>query len=305
MSNVKLLARPDARVQNMEAKMNTLADQLASLTLILKKGSSKRTTDRTGEIRDQYNGFEKGCSYCQKPGNSANKCPENPNRDIRCTNCGKMGHGLETCWSKSRNAYRRREGMPAKQNQVAVLNAAEDDSSTEDDSTSSDDEYDRNGFHVILDEEDRTGKFLAVKRGMDGQPVAKSPRTGPFDPMPIENILNPDHWARTEKRTKKKSKPAKKKAKRKSQPKRRDLGSEIKERYDVVSSITNAQSGLTFGQLWKGEAVNAKKELDKFFGKEKLKVSVVEASPLDPGRDETKEEKCLAVALVELHDTGV
>lgn len=67
MSNVKHLVRPDARVQNMETKMDTLADQLANFTLILRRGSSKRTVDRAGEIRDQYGGFEKGCSYCQKP----------------------------------------------------------------------------------------------------------------------------------------------------------------------------------------------------------------------------------------------
>lgn len=36
--DMKLLVRPDARVQNMEAKIDTLADQMSSLTLLMKKG---------------------------------------------------------------------------------------------------------------------------------------------------------------------------------------------------------------------------------------------------------------------------
>lgn len=38
---------------------------------------------------------------------------------------------------------------------------------------------------------DRTGKFLAVKRGTNGQPVAKNPGIRPLYPMPIDNFRSP------------------------------------------------------------------------------------------------------------------
>lgn len=87
--DIKLLVRPDARVQNMEAKIRDIADQLSNLTLILKKSHAKRPDDRVPQGSEGINGFEKGCSYCKMPGHGVNKCPENPNRERRCTNCGK------------------------------------------------------------------------------------------------------------------------------------------------------------------------------------------------------------------------
>lgn len=64
----------------------------------------------------------------------------------------------------------------------------------------------------------------------------------------------------------------------------------------MVSVLTNAPSGMTFRQLWKGEAVRAKKELDRIFGRDKLKLVVIEESDVDEKPE--KEEKCFAVALV-------
>lgn len=78
------------------------------------------------------------------------------------------------------------------------------------------------------------------------------------------------------------------------------MGSKLKGRYEVVPAFANAQSGLTFGQLWQGEAVIAKKELAKIFGKGKIKVSVVKVNHLGVKRDGTDELKCFAVALAGL-----
>lgn len=73
--------------------------------------------------------------------------------------------------------------------------------------------------------------------------------------------------------------------------------------YDVVSALTNAQSGITFGQRWHGGATSAKKELGCIFGKGKMKLGVFELSSI--GDDDEIEERCLAISLVQVHGTEV
>lgn len=75
----------------MEVIIHSLAEQLADLALVTKRTST--AVSGPSEI-------EKTCSYCQKPGHFANRCPENSNRNTRCARCGKHGHLEETCWSK-------------------------------------------------------------------------------------------------------------------------------------------------------------------------------------------------------------
>ena len=91
----KLLVRPDARVSNMESKIDSITDQLANLSLLMKKSTS------TTRFQDASRGdrSDRVCSYCKKTGHGAAQCAENPNRDKRCRRCGKIGHNEETCWS--------------------------------------------------------------------------------------------------------------------------------------------------------------------------------------------------------------
>lgn len=71
------------------------------------------------------------------------------------------------------------------------------------------------------------------------------------------------------------------------------------EKYDIVSVFTKAQSGLIFGQVWQGDTVSAKRELDRIFGKGGLKFGLVEQ---ENGRiSQEKEEKCLSITLVKVH----
>lgn len=100
---VKLLVRPDVRVHNMKAKIDTLANQLSNLTLILKKSHAQPSRECSGDGPSGKGTFDRSCSYCSKPGHGASRCPDNPNRDRRCANCGKMAHGPETCWSKPKS----------------------------------------------------------------------------------------------------------------------------------------------------------------------------------------------------------
>lgn len=79
-------------------------------------------------------------------------------------------------------------------------------------------------------------------------------------------------------------------------PRNKQLRAERSEKYDVVSALTNAQTGMTFGKLWKGDAAIARKELERIFGKGGLKVGVVSDDPNKEGED--VEEKCMAVARI-------
>lgn len=184
-------------------------------------------------------------------------------------------------------------------NQVAIR-GADDSSSSGGESLSSDEEYGRGNFHVILDKETDVEKIMAFKRAADGQPLPKTPRMGSQDPMPIRSLLNPVP-ADVEKKSvrKKKTSSQRKMKKKRSHPRRHSAMIDRPEKYDVISAMTNAPSGLTFGQLWRGDAASAEKDLDRMLGKNKLKVGVLEEDK-NQGNDE-QEEKCLAVASLKDH----
>lgn len=96
----KLLVRPDYRVKNMEDKIDTLANQMADLTLLMKKSQARSSRKQDADII---------CSYCKKLGHGANKCPDNPHRNVSCPVCGKIGQGEEICWSKNRSEIKKEE----------------------------------------------------------------------------------------------------------------------------------------------------------------------------------------------------
>lgn len=62
----------DARMQNMEARIDTLSDQLSNFTLMLKKSSGKSTGKRMGERPKEIGTYGKGGSYCRKSDHGAN-----------------------------------------------------------------------------------------------------------------------------------------------------------------------------------------------------------------------------------------
>lgn len=100
--DVKLIVRPDAGVVNMKAKIDTPADQISNLSLVLKKSESMRTKDRAGTGSSGHTGYDRGYSHCKKPGNGANQYAENPNRELYCPNSGKMSHGPKSVGRKIR-----------------------------------------------------------------------------------------------------------------------------------------------------------------------------------------------------------
>lgn len=74
-----------------------------------------------------------------------------------------------------------------------------------------------------MDAETRANEeqLLALKRGVDGQPLPKNQRTGVNDSMPIESLLNP--IPQIVKKSKKKLNRHKYKLLKKSHPKRKSL----------------------------------------------------------------------------------
>lgn len=181
---------------------------------------------------------------------------------------------------------------------MVLIDDGNQDSSPEDDSSSSEDERGHNGFHVILDDQEVEETFMAVKRNADGQALPKNTRTGPFDPMPEENLLNPARQPQKKGSSQKKTGAGKKKRSKKATNRRKTLQMEPQPKYDVVSALTNASSGLTFGPLYQGDASSPRKELEQIFGKGKLKVECLESGKSSSATKGRKEEKCLAVALV-------
>lgn len=70
-TEAKLLARMDARANNIKAKINTRADKLANLTLIIQKGHDQQVQDNIGRQQRSGTGEIGDCPYCSKPGHGA------------------------------------------------------------------------------------------------------------------------------------------------------------------------------------------------------------------------------------------
>lgn len=65
------------------------------------------------------------------------------------------------------------------------------------------------------------------------------------------------------------------------------------EKFDVVSALSNAHSGLAFGLLLQGDAWNAQEKLCRILEKWKLKLGIIEGHH--------NEKSCLAVSAVRVH----
>lgn len=93
-----MLVRLDSRVQSIEAKIDTLDDQLSNVTHVLKKGQAGSSKNHAAERKGVTGLHDRSCSYYNKPRHDA--ITQKPDRDRRCINCGKLEHAPGTCWSK-------------------------------------------------------------------------------------------------------------------------------------------------------------------------------------------------------------
>ncbi|PXF41001.1 hypothetical protein BWQ96_09296 [Gracilariopsis chorda] len=168
----RILRRPEQTVKSLESKVDDLTDKLARFTLLVQKKQSDQSVD--GNVRL--------CSFCQKLGHGAIRCPANPHRDSRCGRCHKLGHSEATCWSRSRIEKE-------KHVRLAEANVA---SKTEEPLRKRIPLQDAEATAAqvtALTEEQEVDPVVTTKRGPDGQALPKKPRSSRVD---IGSLLNPN-----------------------------------------------------------------------------------------------------------------
>lgn len=116
--------------------------------------------------------------------------------------------------------------------------------------------------------------------------------------MPIGNLLSLKKQTHNKNNSGKRTDTEKKERSKKCAKRRNALQMEPQPKYGVVFAPTNAPSGLTFGQLWQGNASSAKKNVDQIFGEEKLNEGPMKSRTSSMRTRGRGEEKYLAVALV-------
>ena len=90
----KVMMRSNAPSSPLETKVDALKNQLADLSLMIKKNQSR---DEATAFRPIH---ERTCSYCKRLGHDANRCDANLHRDTKCPRCGKFGHSETSCWAR-------------------------------------------------------------------------------------------------------------------------------------------------------------------------------------------------------------
>ena len=240
----KIMIRSNAPMSPLERKVDALTNHLADLSLMIKKNQSRDETTAFHPLHDRT------CSYYKRPGHGANRCDANPHRDTKCPRCGTFGHSETSCWDR---VGPQRGGTSAYSPKKIQAGAAASEKSAG--STG-------NQVSVVThDELYADGKLVAsVKRNADREPVAKTRRDDGGEPIP--SLLKPrKYWTPSQMK-----KPPKTgcRARRKRTSKKNSV-QEHSGKYGVVSSLANAPSGLTFGQLIRGDGDEAKKEIHRLF----------------------------------------
>ncbi len=225
-------------------RLNQISSQLESLTLTIKKGHT--TPNGNSDII---------CSFCNKPGHYANRCPDNPHRNTRCGNCGKMGHHESTCFKKN-TPYQGRYPTLAGSGQtpgkeVRILERKpeiiNDNNKKKPEST------------MIVATDSDPEAVVTTKRDQEGNPMSKKQKI--LDSYRDQDLIMPPKITPNLR-----SKPRKTQKARKNKPRKgldfKDILSYVK-KYNLSAELAAAPSGLTFGQLLRGDAEEARKDLKK------------------------------------------
>lgn len=98
----KEIVCPVLRLWNMGSTIDTLADQLSSLVLIIKSAKNNATKPNTKSFphmgRTAPNFYGKCRLYCKRTGHFANECFESPSIGIECSSCGSIRHTADSYW---------------------------------------------------------------------------------------------------------------------------------------------------------------------------------------------------------------
>ena len=244
----RILVRPGrAASTQLESKVYALTDRFAELALLVKKNQNVMQSE-PGRI----------CSFCKKTGHGANRCSSNPNRDRRCPICGKIGYSETTCWSKGRTGTGRGSLAGARSESIVGGRTAAGAAGRPEENISP------HQHQVTIVTETTVNEVVAAtRRDAEGEAIPKQQRTDEQQKLQVyPRLQNPQ--MRTEytqlgsqvRSVRNTARKAKKTRARKS--KKNGIQEHVR-KYSVLSELANVPSGLTFGQLVRGDADEAKK----------------------------------------------
>ena len=239
--STQVLQRLEANTRALENRVDSLTKQMAELTLLIKQSQLEENETRTRPSQSDV----PTCSYCKEEEHYATGCPVNADLDTTCSRCGKKGHPELRCWKKTRKP--RASGANTDLvNAEEPSNGAKEDEPTVSTALSSD-----------IKSSDNAEVVAVTKRTVDGEPVPKQTRVEGI--IPLSSLLNP---ATGPKGSISKVTSKEKKVKKKKKTKSGNLSVQHHVGvYDVISELAKASSGLTFGQLARGDAEDAKNKL--------------------------------------------
>lgn len=217
--------------------MDKLAHQLADLTLIMKKESEEQAPIGYGAGRGRHT--TRTCSFCEQPEHGATGCEKNPNMNTLSRSCDKYRHSDSNCSSGrgNRSNQRTQTGNAVSSQEICEGNQ----------------ERARLVSEVLADFV-ATTKRLAIE-----EPGQKERKVN--DDTNITRVLNPalpsQHIT---------AKGVKSQIRMKSRNTKTEPGKSVARyfqnhimRYDVIQELANALTGLSFGQLWSGDAKETRK----------------------------------------------
>ena len=245
--------------------MDALANQMAELSLIVKKSQTQEGRNTTRQ-----------CSYCEKSGHGAGRCESNPHRNTRCPRCQKWGHSEATCWIKIK---------PEQARKVTIAEARTESGVEQKLASSGHPVGNSAGNQVSILTEVCSDDFVAAtKRTADGAPLPKQVRAE--GDIPVHDLLNPAPRLRVPRneigqlrQLPRGQRPRRTKNKTKKAGIQEHVG-----KYNVVAELANAPAGLTFGQLMRGDAEEAKKEIRRLLAGSNTRKSVAASASVTPRR---------------------
>lgn len=292
----RVLNRPDARGAEIESKVDALAASMADLTLFVrKKTEAAQASQAPAPKKDDK---PRICSFCKEEGHAANRCNKNPHRDSICERCGKMGHATATCWSRPKAAAAPAPAAPGANPVPAAPAAAQ---AAPPAPAAAQPAPNQGAAMVVAEGPDLVA---AAKRTADGEALPKQSRSPGMDIDALLNPSAPPHPIQAQGRPNPKKKVTFQKAPKKA--KRTDHKKVIQQHvgaYDVISQLANAPSGLTFGQLMRGDSKEAEKELRRLFTPLKARAAPRKASKANPAVN-PKGDRVLKVVPVQIYGTS-
>ena len=253
---------PRREPSNLEAQIRSLERQIEQLTLVVTQSKHCRS-----------------CRLCGEDGHLAYGCPKSQRKEDTCDYCKKKGHVETDCFRKARDE-RERKGTAAvapvhddsKENQTPAALAVSEVKVSKD--TKADDAKKVEDVQAFGDSPFGQQAPAPMEPDGFGRPNMGTftNYTNPFAPQP-QAPEPPRTQAQRRKKTKK-------------GPKGTSLVKELSARsspYDPLRAIAQAPSGLTVGQLLRGDAVTSAKTLRKYFGRS---MSAKVAAVGEPGEQE-------------------